>query len=280
MKKLVFNGCSFMAGDEIVWEQYQKEFNKETVSWYNKENKPLALTDIEFRNEYMKYRKRFNLPAMVSGNLECEWFDLAYDGKSNTCIAVETITYLNGLTKEERKNHHVIIGWTCTSRIMKYSPIEKIFLNLTAHHYSEHTSDPAKEELKEHIKTQILSSDDQDFILDYIKNVMLLENYLISNDITYTFYRGIDDGLYKFKNIGPFDYFSAITLNVEDCTNHTNWYKFDEHNTTPINGLGWNMLFFNKPHLWVTQLNPHPGYPAINVFTAKLADFVKKQNVL
>jgi hypothetical protein len=274
MKKLVFNGCSFMAGDELVWDRYQKEHNREPNGYHTSGN------DIVFRLEYLNYRKQFNLPAIISNILGCDRIDMSHDGKSNESITIETIAYLNGLTKEERKNHHVIIGWTCISRILKYSPTQKIFLNLTAQHYSEHTEDPAKTELKEHIKAQILGGDDQDFILDYIRNVMLLENYLISNNITYTFYRALDDGLYKFKNIGPFDHFSNVKLNVERCTNHTNWYKFNEHNITPINGLGWNMLFFNKSDHWVNHLNSHPGFLAINDFSPRLADFVKKQNVL
>jgi hypothetical protein len=276
MKKLVFNGCSFMAGDEIVWEQFHKERGKEFQSYHF----PVQ-DDKSSRLEYvLDYRKKFNLPAIVSRKLECEWDDLSADGKSNTCIAVETISYLNGYSKEEKQKFHVIIGWTSISRILKYSPIQKIFLNLTSHHYSEHTNDPSKEALKEHIKTQILAADDQDFILDYVKNVMFLENYLISNNISYTFYRAIDDGLYDFKNIGSFDYCSPFVLKIEDCTDHTNWYKLDEHNDTPINGLGWNMIFVNKPERQISQTNGHPNLSVVTDFSTTLSEFVKKQNVL
>jgi hypothetical protein len=273
MKKLLFNGCSFMAGDELVWEKYQKEHGREFQAWHWKK-----LNDDEalFRVEYRKYRKQFNLPAIVSRKLECEWDDLSADGRSNTNITIDTIAYLNGCSKEERQKCHVIIGWTCISRILKYSPFQKHFLNLTAQHYSEHTEDPAKEELKEHIKTQILGGDDQDFILDYIRNVMLLENYLISNNISYTFYRALDDAVYNFKNIGPFDYGSPLTLKVEDCTNHNNWYKFDDQHLTSVNGIGWNMLFLDKPDLCVSPSNGHPGILAVNDFSAKLSDLVKK----
>ena len=34
MKKLIFNGCSFMAGDELVWEQFHKERDKELQSFH------------------------------------------------------------------------------------------------------------------------------------------------------------------------------------------------------------------------------------------------------
>jgi hypothetical protein len=277
MKKLVFNGCSFMAGDELVWEKYQKERGKEFQPWHQKQTN---YDDSLFRLEYRKYRKQFNLPSVVSRKLGCEWDDLSADGTSNTNIVINTIAYLNDYSKEERQKCHVIIGWTCISRILKYSPTQKIFLNLTAQHYSEHTEDPAKTELKEHIKTQILGADDQDFILDYIRNVMLLENYLISNNITHTFYRALDDGLYKFKNIGPFDYDSTITLNIEDCTNHNNWYPFSGAPIAPINEYGWNRVFFNKPNLVISQKNGHPSLFAINAFSTKLSEFVQKQNVL
>lgn len=279
MKKLVFNGCSFMAGDELVWEKYQKEHGGKFRPWHRKQP-DYDGDDALFRFEYRKYRKQFNLPAIVSRKLGCEWDDLSTDGKSNTNITLETIAYLNDYSKEERQKFHVIIGWTCISRILKYSPSQKHFLNLTAQHYSEHTEDSAKEELKEHIKIQILGGDDRDFILDYVRNVMLLENYLISNNITYTFYRAIDDGLYKFKNIGPFDYDATLTLNVEACTNHNNWYPFSGAPIAPIYEYGWNMVFFNKPNLVISEENKHPGFSAINAFSTKLSDFVQKQNVL
>jgi hypothetical protein len=151
---------------------------------------------------------------------------------------------------------------------------------LSAQQYTERTEDLYTQELKEHIKIQILGSDDQDFILDYVKNVMFLENYLISNDITYTFYRAIDDNLYEFKNIGPFDYGSPFILKVEDCTNHNNWYNFSNNSSSPINELGWNSEFVHKHNLCISTTNGHPGFPAINDFSTRLADFVKKQNVL
>ena len=266
-----------MAGDELVWEKYQKEHGRELEPWNSPHN-----TDGLFRLEYLNYRKKFNLPARISTILGCDWVDLSCDGRSNTGITLETIAYLNSYTKEEKQNCHVIIGWTCISRILKYAPSERYFVDLTSQHYTEHhVIDPVRVQLKNHIKTQILGGDDQDFILDYLKNVMLLENYLISNNISYTFYRAIDDGLYEFKNVGPLNSssFTTLELKVEDCTNHNNWYKFDKQNSTPINGLGWSKIF-DAPIWYVTPTNGHPGFNAIYVFSAKLINFIKAQAVL
>ena len=280
MKKLVFNGCSFMAGDELVWEQYHKDNNKSVVApWYS--NKEITDAEHLFRVGYLQYRQYFNLPAIVTRMLDgSEKIDLSHDGKSNENIAIGTITYLNTLSKEERENCHVIIGWTCLSRILKYSKINNVFVDLSAGHYDKHTADPAKNALKDYIKTRILGGDNEDFILDYVRNVMLLENYLIANNVSYTFYRALDDMVYGFEKIGPFNYINSYTLNIKDCSRHENWYKFKDNNYTPINGLGWGFAFFNKPHMWVTPNNSHPNLEYIRIFSARLSEFIKTQQVL
>lgn len=280
MKKLIFNGCSFMAGDELVWEQYKKEFNKETVPWFSKKAQLTEINDIEFRNNYVEYRKNFNLPAMISRNLGCEWFDLSRDGKSNETIAIETIAHINTIDKEEREKHHVIIGWSSLSRVMKYSKMINQFTDLSAGHYDGSNADSVKTSFKDYIKAVILGGDDEDHIADYIRNVMLLENYLIVNNISYTFYRGLDDTTFDFKTVGPFDDKFKSTLQVNDCTNHTNWYKFVDDHRNPINGIGWGTEFFNKPSAWIKPDNTHPNLECMSNFSARLSEFIKTQQAL
>jgi hypothetical protein len=280
MKKLIFNGCSFMAGDEFVWEQFHKEHNRKLTPWVISKDDKLTDSDNTFRFEYLTYRKQYNLPAVTSKILGCEWIDLSHDGKSNQNIALDTIACLNSFTKEERENCHVIIGWTSISRIMKYSKMSNMFVDLAAGHYDEHTADPAKNALKEHVKIRILGGDDEDFVLDYVINVILLENYLISNNITYTFYRSLNDNIFNFTTIGPFSYANHFKLKITECTNHKNWYKFSDDLCTPINSAGWGSEFFNKPHMWVTPKNAHPGLEPIHNFSARLSEFIKTQQVL
>lgn len=274
MKTLIFNGCSFMAGDELVWEQYHHHYGRPVTKWSTTDG------DIEFRDSYFKYRQSFNLPAVISNMLgRCTKIDLAEDGKSNENIAIETIACLNRFSKDERENFHVIIGWTSPSRILKYSKISCRFIDLNVGHYDRHTFDTAKNALRAHVKTRILDGDDEDFILDYLKNIMLLENYLIANNISYTFYRALDDGIYNFEKIGYFDREFKHELTVKDCTNHKNWYKFN-NSQTPINDVSWNTEFGNKPHYWINSTNCHPGTEIVNMFAARLADYIKHQQVL
>ena len=278
MKKLIFNGCSFMAGDELVWKQYQKEHNKEMVPWFSKKAQLTEINDIVFRNGYIEYRRNFNLPAMVSRKLECEWFDLSRDGKSNETIAVETIAHINTIDKEERKNYHVIIGWSSLSRVMKYSKEVEHFIDLTAAHYNG--TDSVKDSFKDYIKAVILGGDDEDHVLDYIRNIMLLENYLIVNNISYTFYRALDDYIFDLNSVGPFNYEFKSTLQVNDCTNHINWYKFVDDHRNPINGIGWGSEFMKNSDKWIDPDNGHPNLSTVTNFSYRLTDFIKKQNLL
>ena len=45
MKKLLFNGCSFVAGDEIAWDKYCLEKKGRILDWQK------CWTDPEFKNQ-------------------------------------------------------------------------------------------------------------------------------------------------------------------------------------------------------------------------------------
>lgn len=269
-----------MAGDELVWAQFHKERNREIVPWFPPPGTMMSMDHAVFRNEYIDYRRNFNLPYILCNELGTDRVDLSHDGKSNDNIAIETIAFLLSLPKEERKNYHVVIGWTSLSRILKYSPDAKHFVDLTAGHYDQEISDPAKVALKNHIKTRILDGDDVDFIQDYLSNVMLLENFLIANEVTYTFYRGVDDWMFDFATLGPFAFFSEYIIQVSACTDHTNWYSFSDDKRLPINGVGWSSFMRDNTSNWVTTSNCHPSASSMIDFAEKLAAFIKQQNVL
>jgi hypothetical protein len=124
-KTLIFNGCSFMAGDEIVWDKYCLEKKGRLLDWRNfwadleLKNKPAVLDD--FMNYYrFDYRRLHNLPMATSLHLGLERIDISEDGNSNDNIALSTIAYLISKPIEERKKYHVCIGWTITSRFLKF----------------------------------------------------------------------------------------------------------------------------------------------------------------
>ena len=286
MKKILFNGCSFMAGDELVWAQFCLEHNRPDLEWNNPLTPDYHIFSYKYRHNY---RKNYNLPALISQILEVDKIDISYDGNSNDMISIETIGYLSKLTPVERQQYHVCIGWTHLQRLMKYSNKynPKSFYNLHINHIGHNSDNPVLNELDHYIMSAIAKSYNEDFFMNYSKNIMLLENYLIANNITYTFYRSLGDSS-DMKNciLGPFANSSfPCIIDKELLSNPLNWYKFDcgEHNHLPPHlGSSWERSIISRAssELKISEKNSHPNMKAIENFSKILAQFIQQQNML
>ena len=278
MKKLLFNGCSFVAGDEIVWDQYCKESGK-ILNWVDagksKEN-------FDFWHNYRHvYRLQYALPAMVARHFSCLHIDISQDGNSNDMIALATVNYLLGLDPEDRKNYHVCIGWTTVSRLMKYSKFAQSYVNLHIQHIDQARDNPYVKELEKYIYAAILESHNEDFFMNFVKNVMLLENFLIANGITYTFYKSLgtpNDSLYNnFPSLSP-PYVSS--LETDRVTNHDNWLKFNDK-YLPYQGDSWTSTILKQNvELLVSSTNGHPNLKAASDFSLMIRDKIISQNIV
>jgi hypothetical protein len=222
MKTLLFNGCSFVAGDSFAYDQFNISFGRPLVDWHDP-----APDGFEFRKLYLEYRKNINLPACVSKRMKLKKIDISLDGNSNEHIALETIAYIQSIPIEERKNYHVVVGWTAISRVMKYSTVYNAFIDLTIGHYQNNDPDPAKANLDEYIKARMIDVNICDLFMDYVRSIMLLENFLKCNNMTYTFFRSIDEPIDSKLTVGPFNFLRNYKINQVDVTDHTRWYKFN-----------------------------------------------------
>jgi len=283
MKTLLFNGCSFMAGDEIAWAQYCISKGKPVIDWNTFWLQNFRDPDVnEFVGEYrFDYRRLHNLPMAVATHLASSRIDISEDGNSNDCIALSTIAYLLSKTPEERKQFHVCVGWSSNSRFLKYINRVNLFTNIHVNHVGGRHGQEELRDVQDYIDIVFAQSTDEDFWLNYVKNVMLLENFLISNNITYTFYRALGGNresrdLIKFP---PFDF----DLPNASITNHSNWYSFqasDDIGRWPIGQQSWTSTILNDESQWISEKNRHPNLKAVSIFSAQLADFIKSQNVL
>jgi hypothetical protein len=283
MKKILFNGCSFVAGNELVWAQYCLEHGKPDLVW----NHPTPdYNRLSFDYRY-NYRKNYNLPALISQILEVDKIDISDDGNSNDMISIATIGYLSKLTAAERQQYHVCIGWSHLTRLMKYSKTTNppSFYNLLISDVGHNSDNPTLNELDHYIVSAIAKSYNEDFFMNYAKNIMLLENYLIANGITYTFYRSLgssDD----MKNciLGLLSPTTLPYIDKELFSNPLNWYKFDNADCTlpPHLGSSWNNFIIKKSlsELTISEKNVHPNMKAIENFSKILAQFIQQQNVL
>lgn len=274
MKKLICNGCSFMAGDEIAWENYCKENNKEVTDFKT----TISKESVVYSN-YLEYRANHNLPIQVAKNLGTNRIDVSSDGNSNDMIAINTINFILSLSEEERKTYHVLIGWTTGTRRMSFFTKNSCFINLNIHHLLD--APPGLEVFKNFITSSILEAEDEDHYINYIKNLMLLENFLIANNMTYTFYRAlgsVNDCVVKAHNFQPT---WTGTFRDKEISNLNSWIKFNSDNIYPHIGTSWTQEILNKDSSnFVSNSNLHPNLKAVTHFAKIIADSIEAQGEL
>lgn len=285
MKKIIFNGCSFMAGDEIAWEQYRKEVGN-GLTWEQFCSIDYVKTDADntyWNNYQFNYKRNYNLPQFVINSLGLSVdnkIDISTDGKSNDMISISTINYILGIPPEDRKNYHVVIGWTSIYRVMKYTSKYKTFTNLNVCHMTDPV--PGTAEFKEYISAVIINADTEDIAMNYFKNVLLLENFLLANNITYTFYRAIGTALECVMREHRFDPGYIIgALQLDNISNFNNWIKFYNTDTTPIIGESWSSFRLNgQSNNWIRQGNKHPNMATAIEMANIIKDKILEQQIL
>lgn len=285
MKKLLFSGCSFVAGDEIVWASYCKEQGRPGLDWKefvaNVGKSSLPEDSVEFWNNYRyNYRIKNNLTSMVAGHLNSEWVDISADGNSNDMIAFSTINYFLNLPVDERKNYHACIGWTTTARLMKFTKIAHCYYNLHINHLDKTKGDPVLEELNEYLEVAIGKSYDEDIFLNFTKNIIMLENFFIANNITYTFFKSLGTEFdtapkVKVALLPPF----VENRSTENITNHDNWLRFDNDYLPYMGGSWTSTILLSHEEMFVSKNNFHPNVAAAKRLSEMLKDKIISQNV-
>lgn len=281
MKKILINGCSFVSGDAIVWQDFIKEKNID-VDWYQIIGRRNDSYLENLYSEYVEtYRPTRNLPSLLANKLNTEVIDLSKDGNSNDSISFITAQYLLQIQEVERKNYHVVIGWTATSRFLKYSKSAKSFYNTNIHQLDYKTDQT--EELKNYIVATIVEGYNEDFIFNYIQNIITLENFLKSNNYSYTFYRnlGWPGDFENFKWSNQFSYCSKIrpSDDLSLITNDNNWLKFKNLDTLGIVGDSLATECLDDHENRIDSRNGHPNLKVIQDFSDRLSRFIQNQQV-
>ena len=270
-KKLLFAGCSFTAGDALVWDDFSKNILSLPIEWDSKEQK-------KHYPDYTDYRKKFNLSSKTSSLLETECVDLSCDGNSNTGIALSVLNFLMNLSLAEQQQYHVCVGWTSWTRRLKYLN-SNIFQNLTTVHLIGMAE---YKDYEDYIKESIVNSSNFDHALGYINDILLLENYLKYLDMSYTFYRGIDSGCgwitYDEIKKSLIGVKNKPLIPLDNISSNKNWMPFGDESDNHMFGKSWGELIYNpKVDLIISKKNPHPNLRSVNLVAEKLSQFIKSQ---
>ena len=264
MKKLLFNGCSFAAGDEVAWEDFKKATNSPQLTWPPKSHTAYK--------DYTEFRKPFALSGVVSNTMNVPVVDLSMDGNSNDNIALSTIGYLSKLTTEERQEFHVCVGWTSLLRQIKWSNRENVFLNLHVMHLIKPEAYPIQVQFKDWITEALVNAEEQDHIMNFMKNVILLESYLKANNIHYTFWKSLDsfgDNLIPHMHL-PVGTIKEAGLNLNLVSDATKWVQLAEHTDTPWVGTSWGEILEKDVTNFISKENHHPNKHSIVRFAELL----------
>jgi hypothetical protein len=281
MKKILINGCSFVSGDAIVWQDFLKEKNLH-ADWFEIIGRKNDQYLDDMYSEYVaEYRPKRNLPSLIANKLNTDVVDLSQDGNSNDSISFTTVQYLSQIPEIERKNYHVIIGWTATTRFLKYSKSAKSYYNTNIHQI-DYKTDQA-EELKNYIVARIAEGYNEDFIFNYIQNIITLENFLKSNNCSYTFYRNLGY-LGEFENFKWSDQFLFCSKiqpsdDLSLITNDDHWLKFKNINSLGISGESMASEYLDDHSNRIDPRNGHPNLRVIQDFSDRLVGFIQNQRI-
>jgi hypothetical protein len=265
MKKLVFNGCSLVAGDAITWDMHYPDIDWDKHIYSRSNHDTYSSQEIEQKRiDYMfNLRKLDNLSGQVGKILGLPVDDLSVDGNTNQNICMTTISFLSKLSIEERKQYHVCIGWTEPSRRTKWDPKLNEFSNLNVHSKYDFFSN--------YIKEVIFKSHEIDHSINYLHNVITLQSYLRSNGITYTFWNSLG----TIKNITTFKPgWQTLPYQHELLFDKNDWLLFEDTEYPWQGNNFWSFQFFTNPSSCISNTNKHPNLETVIDFANKVANHV------
>lgn len=275
-KTLLFNGCSFVAGDAVTWDLFTNEF-----SWHDLTGKSGKTFDnasmkrmADLHHEYCtNFRDKTNLPAQCAYILGSDKIDLSQDGNSNDNIALSTISYLMGILPTARKQYHVCIGWTCTDRRILWK--KNKFKNLT---FEMTQPGPYADDYAQQVLSKNRSVDNN---LNLIMNIIMLEKYLQNNEITYTFWLSINRDHVEMNKIS-YDYLNNLlphayypptkTLQMSSISNVDKWITFNDK-YVPWFSESWHTTMTVDDR--IDNINGHPNLKTVKKFAQTLTNHIK-----
>ena len=260
--KLLFNGCSFVAGDFLTWHQHFPHINPDLHIWGRQPHPSIPQEEIKRLADLYrtKLRPQDNLAAQVSRLTGLEAIDISADGNSNMAIAQSTIAWLS----ENPGQYHVCIGWTEQTRRLVWDHTGQQWINLSVHRLQDQY---LPRRLGDWIKLGIVSAPPEDHVLDYALSLTLLNTWLAHKGIASTQWRSMGSAIDPRCLATRTTY--GVALAQPDLI-------LDPKSWLGSQGSWWATSWFDQLAVedCITPTNRHPNLAAVQAQAAKIAEHI------
>jgi hypothetical protein len=242
--KLLFNGCSFTAGDLVTWHLHYPDIDSQQHIWEGKPHARYSRAEIMTRAQIytQQLRSQNNLSAVTASLTGLPVVDLAVDGASNQSIAQGTIDWITRNPDE----YCVCIGWTEPARRLIWDGGNWVTLSVAR--LQDRNLPP---QWRRYIDTAIVAINDATHQLDYYNSALLLYSWLTSRNIPVVFWRSMGTAFTLPLQGGPY------SSPVSDPA--TQWR--DRVWLDSFNGVSWQGRL--TPADWINSKNSHPNRAAV-----------------
>jgi hypothetical protein len=263
--KLLFNGCSFVAGDALTWHIHYPDIDPDLHIWERRPHPRYSEQDIKMLSDryWRELRPRDNLAAQVSKLTGLEAIDISADGNSNRSIALSTIAYIS----EHPGDYWVCTGWTEPTRRTVWDPTADQWININLHRLQ----DPRMPRtMKDAIEHQLIRAPEQDHILDYATSLITLNSWI----------EGKVKGHTQWRSMGPHGSVSCLDQRSQygvalpslgQILDSKNWLG---HQDQPWAGPSWFSQLSDSDV--ISPTNWHPNLQAVERQAQLIADKIRQ----
>lgn len=262
--KLLFNGCSFVAGDALTWHQHYPDIDPDLHIWGRRPHPRYSAQDIKTLSDryWRELRPRDNLAAQVSKLTGLEAIDISADGNSNTAIAQSTMAWVT----EHPDQYCLCIGWTETIRRTVWEPGPNQWINLSLHRL-EDSQLPRR--FRDYINLNIVSAPEPDHCLDYLQNLFMLNSWARAQGIHVIQWRSM--GLQG--NPPALDARTQYGVQIADPKRVLSTSAWLDTGPEPWWGPSWFEQL--TPQLTISATNLHPNLASVQAQAAKIAERIQ-----
>ena len=259
--KLLFNGCSFVAGDCITWHKHYPDIDPDLHIWGRRPHPTYTPDEIRAKSDYYwrVLRPQDNLAAQVSRLTGLEAIDISADGNSNQAIVLSTMAYIT----ENPGDYIVCLGWTEPSRTMAWDYTADQWINLSIHRLDDPKLPPRYRDI---IAVNLVQALEPELTLNYAQQLITCESWLARQGIASVQWRSmgraVSAGCLDIRT----DYGVALPKLMTQLT-RSNWLGADAE---PWVGSSWfDQLAAGE---YITPKNRHPNLSAVERQARRITD--------